>query len=115
MILVAVIQEALQKVGLPSTAVQYIENPDRNCINHLLAMYEYVDLLIPRGGNALQQFCRKNSTIPVITGGIGICHLYMDETADLEASLKVIQNAKVQRPTVCNALDTVLVHQKIAK
>jgi glutamate-5-semialdehyde dehydrogenase len=115
MILVAVIQEALQKVGLPSTAVQYIENPDRNCINQLLAMYEYIDLLIPRGGNALQQFCRKNSTIPVITGGIGICHLYVDETADLEASLKVIQNAKVQRPTVCNALDTVLVHQKIAK
>ncbi len=115
MILVAVIQEALQKVGLPSIAVQYIENPDRNCINQLLAMYEYIDLLIPRGGNALQQFCRKNSTIPVITGGIGICHLYIDETADLEASLKVIQNAKVQRPTICNALDTVLVHQKIAK
>ncbi len=115
MTLVAIIQNALQTVGLPSTSVQYIENPDRNCINQLLEMYEYIDLLIPRGGNALQQFCRKNSTIPVITGGVGICHLFVDETADIEASLKVIQNAKVQRPTVCNALDTVLVHKNIAK
>jgi glutamate-5-semialdehyde dehydrogenase len=113
--LVAIIQNSLQTVGLPSTSVQYIDNPDRNCINQLLGMYDYIDLLIPRGGNALQQFCRKNSTIPVITGGIGICHLFVDETADIEASLKVIQNAKVQRPTVCNALDTVLVHKNIAK
>jgi glutamate-5-semialdehyde dehydrogenase len=80
----------------------------------LLHMQDYVDMLIPRGGAALHQFCRENSRIPVITGGIGICHLFVDQTADLDAALRVIQNAKVQRPTVCNALDTTLVHRSIA-
>jgi glutamate-5-semialdehyde dehydrogenase len=71
-------------------------------------------MLIPRGGAALHQFCRENSRIPVITGGIGICHLFVDETADLQAALQVIQNAKVQRPSVCNALDTALIHRSVA-
>jgi glutamate-5-semialdehyde dehydrogenase len=78
-------------------------------------MYEYVDMIIPRGGAALHQFCRENSRIPVITGGIGICHLFVDETADLKAALPVIRNAKIQRPSVCNALDTVLVHRAVAQ
>jgi glutamate-5-semialdehyde dehydrogenase len=112
--LVAAIQQGLGEVGLPQTAVQFVERPERECITELLRMHEFVDMLIPRGGNALHQFCRQNSTIPVITGGIGICHLFVDETADLDAALEVIRNAKIQRPTVCNALDTVLVHEKIA-
>ena len=74
-------------------------------------MDEYVDMVIPRGGAGLHEFCRKNSRIPVITGGIGICHLFVDESADLDASVRVIQNSKVQRPSVCNALDTILVHR----
>jgi glutamate-5-semialdehyde dehydrogenase len=72
-------------------------------------------MIIPRGGNALHEFCRQNSTIPVITGGIGICHLFVDDSADVPGALEVIYNAKTQRPSVCNALDTVLVHEKIAE
>jgi glutamate-5-semialdehyde dehydrogenase len=71
-------------------------------------------MIIPRGGAGLHRFCRENSTIPVITGGIGVCHLFVDDTADLEAALDVIHNAKVQRPSVCNSLDTLLVHQHVA-
>jgi len=77
-------------------------------------MDEYVDMLIPRGGAALHEFCRQNSRIPVITGGIGICHLFVDESADQARAIEVIRNAKIQRPSVCNALDTVLVHRQIA-
>lgn len=112
--LVAVVQQTLEACGLPREAIQFIDNPDRSLVNELLEMNEYIDMLIPRGGAALHRFCREHSRIPVITGGIGICHLYVDETADLEAALPVIHNAKVQRPTVCNALDTLLVHRAIA-
>ena len=84
-------------------------------VGELLKMYAYVDMIIPRGGAALHQFCRENSRIPVITGGIGICHLFVDQTADLQAALPVIRNAKIQRPSVCNALDTVLVHRAVAQ
>jgi glutamate-5-semialdehyde dehydrogenase len=112
--LVKVIQGSLAQSGLPHDAIQYIDDPDRQRVFELLQMQDEVDMLIPRGGAALHQFCRENSRIPVITGGIGICHLFVDESADLEASLKVIFNAKVQRPSVCNALDTALVHRGIA-
>jgi glutamate-5-semialdehyde dehydrogenase len=112
--LVSVVRQALEKNGLPADAVQFIDDPDRARVSELLQLYEYVDMLIPRGGAALHQFCRENSRIPVITGGIGICHLFVDETANLEAAVEVIHNAKVQRPTVCNALDTALVHRSVA-
>jgi glutamate-5-semialdehyde dehydrogenase len=112
--LVKVIQRSLTQSGLPQDAIQYIDDPDRQRVFELLQMQDEVDMLIPRGGAALHQFCRENSRIPVITGGIGICHLFVDESADLEASLEVIFNAKVQRPSVCNALDTALVHRSIA-
>lgn len=114
LILVEMIQKSLATVGLPATAIQLIVNTDRSEVKDLLTLHEYIDLIIPRGGSALQQFCREHSTIPVITGGVGICHLFVDETADLEGSLKVIENAKTQRPTVCNALDTLLVHTAVA-
>lgn len=113
-VLVEIIQNSLSSVGLPSEAIQFMTNVDRAEVKELLQLHEYIDLIIPRGGAALQEFCRKNSTIPVITGGVGICHLFVDETADLERSLMVIVNAKTQRPTVCNALDTLLVHAAIA-
>ncbi len=113
-ILVEMIQLALVEVGLPKDAVQLIFNSDRSEVKELLQLYEYIDLIIPRGGSALQQFCREHSKIPVITGGVGVCHLFVDESADLERSLIVILNAKTQRPTVCNALDTVLIHAAIA-
>ncbi|WP_372881451.1 glutamate-5-semialdehyde dehydrogenase [Psychromonas sp.] len=114
MVLVKVIQSALSSVGLPKTAVQYIENTDRALVGELLKMDKFVDMIIPRGNIGLQQFCKENSNIPVIIGGIGICHLFVEQSADQEKALAIIENAKVQRPSVCNALDTLLVDQKIA-
>lgn len=113
-ILVKIIQKSMESSSLPIAAMQLIASPDRAEIKELLQLHEYIDLIIPRGGATLQQFCRDHSKIPVITGGVGICHLFVDETADLERSLAVILNAKTARPTVCNALDTVLVHAAIA-
>jgi len=112
--LVNVIQAALEKVGLPQAAVQYIDNPDRALVRELLRLDQYVDMIIPRGGNNLHRLCREESNIPVITGGIGICHLYVDESADLTRAVDIVENAKVQRPSVCNALDTLLVHPAVA-
>lgn len=112
--LIRVIHQALMEAGLPENCVQWIDDPDRKYVYELLQLDEFVDLIIPRGGASLHEFCRKNSRIPVITGGIGICHLFVEESADLEKSLPVIFNAKVQRPTVCNALDTLLVQRSIA-
>lgn len=113
-VLAWMVQQALASANLPEKAIQLIESTERSLVKELLRQYQYIDLIIPRGGAALHQFCRENSTIPVITGGIGVCHLFVDESADLEASLNVIHNAKTQRPTVCNALDTVLVNEEIA-
>jgi glutamate-5-semialdehyde dehydrogenase len=112
--LVAAIQAALARVGMPGTAVQYIDNPDRALVAQMMKMDQYIDMLIPRGGAGLHKLCREQSTIPVITGGIGICHAFVDESADFAAALDIIENAKVQRPSVCNALDTVLVHEAVA-
>ncbi len=112
--LVQAIREALASASLPIEAIQLIANTDRAEVKVLLQLHEQIDLIIPRGNAALQQFCREHSTIPVITGGVGICHLFVDESADVERSLKVILNAKTQRPTVCNALNTLLVHAAIA-
>ena len=113
-VLVSVIQEALTQCGLPAEVVQFIDDISRERVAELLTMHRYIDMLIPRGGAALHKYCRENSTIPVITGGIGICHLYVDQSADIAQSVHVIQNAKVQRPSVCNSLDTTLIHQEVA-
>ena len=112
--LVSVISDVLHEQGLPSEAIQYIGNPDRELVSRFLRMDEYIDMLIPRGGNNLHRLCREQSTIPVITGGIGICHYYVDVSADQERGLDVIVNARTQRPSVCNALDTLLVNCRIA-
>lgn len=113
-VLVEIIQQALDRHHLPLHSVQFIDSTERRYVLELLRLHSYVDLIIPRGGAKLHQFCRENSQIPVITGGIGICHLFVDETANIEKAVEVIYNAKVQRPTVCNALDTLLVHHKAA-
>jgi len=109
-----VIRAALRKVDLPENAVQYIENPDRAMVGHLLKLHDYVDMIIPRGGAGLHDYCRRNSTIPVITGGIGINHIFVDASADLKQAVHIVHNAKTQRPSVCNALDTLLVHEAVA-
>ena len=112
--LASAIRQALEESGLPADVIQGVSDPDRVHVLELLHLDESVDMIIPRGGAGLHEFCRRNSHIPVITGGIGICHLFVDASADLEKALPVIYNAKVQRPSVCNALDTVLVHQSVA-
>jgi glutamate-5-semialdehyde dehydrogenase len=112
--LVEVIRTALAEGGLPADSIQYIEDTNRDRILELLKLDKYVDIIIPRGGASLHEFCREHSRIPVMTGGIGICHLFVDKSADLDASLNIIQNAKTQRPSVCNALDVVLLHTSVA-
>ncbi|WP_268748938.1 glutamate-5-semialdehyde dehydrogenase [Photobacterium galatheae] len=114
MALVSVIQQALEKAGLPAAAVQYIAKPDRELVSELLTMDQYVDMIIPRGGAGLHKMCKEKSTIPVIIGGFGISHAFVDQSADLARALDVVENAKVQRPSACNALDTLLVHEAVA-
>jgi glutamate-5-semialdehyde dehydrogenase len=110
---VKVIQQALEECGLPAGAVQAIESPDRALVNEMLKMDKYIDMLIPRGAG-LHKLCREQSTIPVITGGIGVCHIFVDDTAEIAPALKIIVNAKTQRPSTCNTVETLLVHQDIA-
>ncbi|MCK1966813.1 glutamate-5-semialdehyde dehydrogenase [Franconibacter sp. IITDAS19] len=111
---VKVIQQALEECGLPAAAVQAIESPDRALVNEMLRMDKYIDMLIPRGGAGLHKLCREQSTIPVITGGIGVCHIFVDDTAEFAPALNIIANAKTQRPSTCNTVETLLVHDAIA-
>jgi len=113
--IIKVIQEACNRAGLPEGCVQFIENTDRALVDHLLKMNDVIDLIIPRGGAGLIKFVRENAAMPVVAGGIGVCHTYVDRTADIDNAAAIVYNAKVQRPTVCNALDTVLVHADIAE
>jgi glutamate-5-semialdehyde dehydrogenase len=112
--LVATLRQALAETDIPDDAMQYIASTDRQYVMQMLRLHQHIDMIIPRGGAGLHDFCRENSTIPVIIGGMGICHLYLDSRADLAAALPVIVNAKVQRPAVCNALDTLLIHRAAA-
>jgi glutamate-5-semialdehyde dehydrogenase len=113
--IVRVIQEACKKAAMPEGCVQFIENTDRALVNHLLKMNDVIDLVIPRGGAGLIKSVRENAAMAVVSGGIGVCHTYVDKSADIDKAVAIIYNAKVQRPTVCNALDTVLVHADIAR
>lgn len=112
--LTGLIQRALAARGLPPTSAQYLADPDRKLLAALLGLKRHIDLLIPRGGPALQEFCLEHARMPIISGGIGVCHIFVDKSARLEPSLEVLVNAKTQRPSVCNALETVLVHKDIA-
>ena len=113
--LASVVQEAAIKAGVPEGAVQFVENTDRALINHLLKMNDIIDLIIPRGGAGLIEFVRENATMPVISAGLSVCHTYVDQSADVAKAVAIAFNAKVQRPSVCNALDTLLVHADIAR
>ncbi|MFZ7229392.1 glutamate-5-semialdehyde dehydrogenase [Avibacterium avium] len=113
-ILVEVVQQALLQANLPQYAVQAITDPNRDLVMQLMKLDRYVDMLIPRGGASLHQLCKENSTIPVIVGGVGVCHTFVEESADLNRALAVISNAKTQRPSTCNTLETLLVQESIA-
>jgi len=114
MAIVRVIQDACAEAGMPEGCVQFIDNPDHALVAEMLKMNDVIDLIIPRGGAGLIKSVRENATMPVVAGGIGVCHTYIDKSAKMDDAVAIVYNAKVQRPTVCNALDTVLVHKDIA-
>ncbi|MCP3926060.1 MAG: glutamate-5-semialdehyde dehydrogenase [Desulfobacterales bacterium] len=113
--LAGLISDALIKTGLPKEAVQVIPVRDREAVNILLKQEELVDLIIPRGGEGLIRFVVQNSDIPVLKHYKGVCHVYVDEFADIETAKNICINSKVQRPGVCNAMETMIVHENIAK
>jgi len=112
--LAKVAQEACDQAGVPQGAIQFIESTERALVKHMLKMKGIIDLMIPRGGADLIKLISENAAMPVVTGGIGVCHTYVDKSADVDKAVAIAYNAKVQRPTVCNALDCILVHSQIA-
>ena len=112
--LAAIVKDAIGSTGIPRDVFQFVESTDRTLVKEMLHMDDAIDLMIPRGSAELVNFVGQNAKMPAITGGIGVCHTYVDADANLDNALKIVVNAKVQRPTVCNALDTVLIHQTVA-
>ena len=114
MALAAMVREAIAGAGVPAEAVQFVESTDRALVTEMLKMRDSIDLMVPRGGADLIRFVAANAAMPVLAGGIGVCHAYVDGSADVKMATAIIHNAKVQRPSTCNALDTVLVDRAIA-
>lgn len=113
--IVKVISSAAEECGIPKGAIQLIENTDREEVNRMMKLNGKIDLIIPRGGANLIQNVIQNSTVPVIETGVGNCHVFVDSDADFEKAINIIVNAKTQRPGVCNAIETVLVHKGLAE
>ena len=113
-LLAEVLRDALADNDLPADAVQLVRSTDRALVGELLAMDDLIDLMVPRGGQALINRVRKEASMAVVAGGVGICHTYIDAAADLEMALEVVDNAKRRRVSICNALDVILVHQSVA-
>ncbi|HIT52562.1 MAG TPA: glutamate-5-semialdehyde dehydrogenase [Candidatus Fimivicinus intestinavium] len=110
-----VMRRALEKAGLPQDCIQLVEDTSRDSANALMRMNAYVDVLIPRGGGGLIRAVVENATVPVIETGVGNCHIYVDQAADIEMAAEIVWNAKTSRPSVCNACESLLVHRGIAK
>ena len=113
--IVKVIQDACKKAGMPDGCVQFVDNTDHSLVDEMLKMNDIIDLMVPRGGAGLIKTVKENARMAVVTGGIGVCHTYVDKSANIQSAVDIVYNAKVQRPSVCNALDSVLVHKDIAK
>ncbi len=113
--LVELMRGAIKDCGFDENAVQLVEDTSRTVANAMMKLNKYIDLLIPRGGGGLIRSVIENATIPVIQTGEGNCHVYVDESADLDMAVNIVNNAKTQRPSVCNAIENILVHEKIAK
>ncbi len=109
-----VMGDALTALGLPEGTLQVVEDPSRDSANTMMTLTDDLDVLIPRGGHGLIQAVSQNSRVPVIRTGEGVCHVYVDETADIEMAVKILVNAKCSRPSVCNAAECVLVHERVA-
>lgn len=113
--LVYAVKEGLKRSSVAEGVIEFIDDPDRTIVKEMLTLNEYIDLIIPRGGKDLIDFVVKNATVPTIETGVGNCHIFIDETAPFTMALEIIENAKVQRPGVCNACETVLIHKGIAE
>ena len=113
-VLTKLVRQAIGEVGLPEDAVQLIEHTDRKFVRSMLKMHKYIDLMIPRGSADFIDFVSKHATMPIVAGGVGVCRTFIDKAANFDNAIAIAYNAKVQRPTVCNALDTLLVHRDIA-
>ncbi len=107
--------EAGMKAGLPENSVQLIESTDRELVKEMITLDKYIDVLIPRGGKGLKKFIIENATIPVIETGAGVCHVFVDESAKVDMALEIIENAKTQRPSTCNSIETVLIHRNVVE
>lgn len=114
-IICAVMGDALQSAGLPAESIQFVDDTTREVATELMQCDKYLDLLIPRGGAGLIKAVKKNASVPVIETGVGNCHVYADASADLEMAVNIIDNGKTQRPSVCNAIESLLVHKDIAE
>lgn len=110
-----IMRDAVEKAGFPKDIIQFVDDTTREVTTELMKCDKYLDLLIPRGGAGLIKAVTKNATVPVIETGTGNCHLYVDESADIEMAVNITDNAKTQRPSVCNAIETLLVHKNIAE
>ncbi|MDE5576218.1 MAG: glutamate-5-semialdehyde dehydrogenase [Oscillospiraceae bacterium] len=109
-----IMRDAVEKSGLPKDAVQFVEDTSRDVAAQLMKCNDYLDVLIPRGGAGLIRAVKENATVPVIETGVGNCHVYADESADFDMAVNIVDNGKTQRPSVCNAIETLLVHKSIA-
>ena len=110
-----VLRDALEEAGLPADCVQLVEDTSRQSAQELMGLTQYLDVLIPRGGAGLIRSVKENARVPVFETGVGNCHVYVDASADLDMAAEIIYNAKCSRPSVCNAIETILVHQDVAK
>jgi len=108
-----IISRAASDAGLPEGAIQFVESTDRALVTELLSMRDYIDLVVPRGGGLID-FVLENAKVPVLIGGVGVCHTYVDKSADIDKAVAIADNAKTRRPSICNALDTLLVHCDVA-
>lgn len=113
--LCSIMRAALKEVGLPEDLIQFVEDTSREVSGELMRCSEYIDVLIPRGGAGLIRACKQNATVPVIETGTGNCHVFVDETADLDMAVSIVNNGKTRRVSVCNAVESLLVHENIAE
>ncbi len=113
--IVKAIKNGLEKSNIPKDSIMLFEDTDRSAVKDLLRLNDYIDLVIPRGGSSLINFVVQNATVPTIETGVGNCHIYVDENADIDIALSILENGKMSRPSVCNALETLLVHKNVAE
>ncbi len=111
----SIIAAAARQSGIPEGAIQLVDSEDRQAAVFMMKMHDYLDVLIPRGGKGLKQTVLENAMVPIIMTGMGNCHVYVDQNADFSKAREIVHNAKVQRPSVCNAAETLLIHEKVAK